>query len=257
MVSAALPPVMVSVLATVAVFAKLPREGEGVLPAPRSIEALTKAAAPTVTVSAPAPPTMVSILAAVMEVGAVGESELVAAGAEIDGAAGQAVLQGDGIGAGATDQRVDVADGAGVGEVAKGQACWSRCRIDLHRRWRGRCSGVTVSLPVPPAMVSVLATVAELVAAAKVSVSLPAPRSMEPPVATVLRVMASSPEAADQGVDVADRSRCCRRPARVSLLTPVPRSICHRGGEAGAKGDGVGAGAAGDGLGVRHRGGNW
>ena len=60
---------------------------------------------------------------------------------------------------------------------------------------------VTVSLPMPPAMVSVLATVAELVKLPKVRVSLPAPRSTEPPVKSGVAVMASAPETLDQGVE--------------------------------------------------------
>ena len=55
--SLAVPPVMVSALATVAVLAKLPKVSTS-LPAPRSMEALA-AAAPRVTVSAPVPPSSV------------------------------------------------------------------------------------------------------------------------------------------------------------------------------------------------------
>ncbi len=85
MVSSPVPPVMVSMLATVAVLAKLPRVSVS-LPAPRSMEPLATAAA-RVTVSAPVPPVRVSTLADGGGVGAVGQGELVGAGAEIDGAA--------------------------------------------------------------------------------------------------------------------------------------------------------------------------
>ena len=54
------PPVRVSMLATVTVLAKLPRVRLS-LPVPRSIEPLL-IAAPRVTVSAPVPPVMVSVL---------------------------------------------------------------------------------------------------------------------------------------------------------------------------------------------------
>ena len=69
-------------------------------------------------VSAPVPPMMVSMLADRDGVGAIGEGERVAAGAEIDGAAGEGGAEGDDVGAGAADEGVDVADGAGVGGVA-------------------------------------------------------------------------------------------------------------------------------------------
>ena len=61
-----------------------------------------------------------------------------------------------------------------------------------------------VSLPVPPVMVSTLATVAELVPLAKVRVSVPAPRSTEPLVSGGGEGDGVGAGAADQGVDVAD-----------------------------------------------------
>ena len=51
-----------------------------------------------------------------------------------------------------------------------------------------------VSAPVPPVMVSVLATVAELVTLPKVSVSLPAPRSTLALAIVPVRAMVSAPE---------------------------------------------------------------
>ena len=60
MVSAPVPPVMVSTLVTEAVLAKLPRVRVS-LPAARSMEAAA-AAAPRVMVSAPVPPVRVSTL---------------------------------------------------------------------------------------------------------------------------------------------------------------------------------------------------
>ena len=117
-VSAAAPPVRVSTLVTVAVLAKLPRVSLSV-PAPRSIEAL-EAMAPRVTVSAPVPPVMVSTLVTVSGVGAVGEGQGVAAGAEIDGAVGDGGAEGDGVGAGAADDGLDVAEGAGVAAGGRG-----------------------------------------------------------------------------------------------------------------------------------------
>ena len=63
---------------------------------------------------------------------------------------------------------------------------------------------VMVSLPVPPVMVSVLATVAELAKLPRVRVSVPAPRSMEPLVRAVASVIGVGAGAADQGLDVGD-----------------------------------------------------
>ena len=60
MVSLPVPPVMVSVLDTVALLAKLPKASVS-LPVPRSIETLATAVM-RLTVSAPAPPTRVSVL---------------------------------------------------------------------------------------------------------------------------------------------------------------------------------------------------
>ena len=60
MVSAPVPPVMVSVLDTVAVLAKLPKVSVS-LPPPRSIETLATAVE-RVTVSAPVPPSRLSVL---------------------------------------------------------------------------------------------------------------------------------------------------------------------------------------------------
>ena len=81
-VSAPVPPVMVSMLATVAVLAKLPKRQVS-LPAPRSMLALDTAA-PRVTVSLPVPPVMVSTLATVAELVPLAEGQRVAAGAEVD-----------------------------------------------------------------------------------------------------------------------------------------------------------------------------
>ena len=53
---------------------------------------------------------------------------------------------------------------------------------------------VMVSAPVPPVMVSVLDTVAELVKLPSVRVSLPTPRSIEPPLIAAPSVTASAPE---------------------------------------------------------------
>ena len=64
-VSLPLPPLMVSVLATVAALLKLPNVSLS-SPVPRSIEALA-AAVPRVMVSLPEPPSMVSVLAMVAE----------------------------------------------------------------------------------------------------------------------------------------------------------------------------------------------
>ena len=87
MVSAPVPPVMVSVLATVAVLAKLPKVSVS-LPAPRSMEALAAAALEGDGVGAGAADDGLDV-GGRDGVGAVGEGQLVAAGAEIDGAAGE------------------------------------------------------------------------------------------------------------------------------------------------------------------------
>ena len=101
---------MVSVLATVAELAKLPKVSVS-LPPPRSIEAL-----------AAATPSVIGIVAGAAADGlgvddgcgvvAVGQGQAVAAGAEIDGAAGEIVGQGDGVVAGGAD------DGLRIGELA-------------------------------------------------------------------------------------------------------------------------------------------
>ena len=138
-VSSPVPPVMVSVLATVTVLAKLPRVRLS-LPVPRSIEALLSAA-PRVTVSLPVPPVMVSVLATVAAVGAVGESEGVAAGAEIDRAVGDGGAEGDGVRAGAADQGLNVADGAGVAAGGQGELVGAGAEVDATSRWSARCRG--------------------------------------------------------------------------------------------------------------------
>ncbi len=93
---------------------------------------------------------------------AVGEGQGVGAGAEIDGAVGDGGGEGDGIGAGAADQCAGVADGAGVGGVCQGQRVAAGAEIDRQAVVSAVVS-VMASLPVPPVMVSVLATVAVLV----------------------------------------------------------------------------------------------
>ena len=85
--SAAVPPVMVSTLVTVAVLAKLPRVSVSV-PAPRSTEAL-EAAAARVTVSAPVPPVRVSTLATVAVLATLARVSVSAAGGEVDGGVGR------------------------------------------------------------------------------------------------------------------------------------------------------------------------
>ena len=63
---------------------------------------------------------------------------------------------------------------------------------------------VIVSAPVPPMMVSVLATVAELVPLARVSESLPAPRSMNAFVTALLSTMVVVAGAAGDQVAVGE-----------------------------------------------------
>ena len=66
---------------------------------------------------------------------------------------------------------------------------------------------VMVSAPVPPVMVSVLATVAELVPLPKVSVSLPPPRSMLALATAPVRTMVSAPAAGNERIDRAEGRR--------------------------------------------------
>ena len=139
MVSAPVPPVMVSVLATVAVLAKLPKVRLS-LPAPRSMEALT-AAAPRVMVSAPVPPISVVVFLTVPVLATLARVSLLAAGAEVDRhGGGQRAAQGDGVGAGAAGDGLGVGDGRGVGEGAEGQHVGAGAEVDGGvGRWR--CPG--------------------------------------------------------------------------------------------------------------------
>ena len=70
---------------------------------------------------------------------------------------------------------------------------------------------VMTSSPVPPVMVSMLATVAVLAKLPRVRLSLPAPRSMLALEAPAPRVMVSLPVPPVSGLDVADGERCWRR----------------------------------------------
>ncbi len=108
-VSSPVPPVSVSMLATVTVLAKLPRVRLS-LPAPRSIEPLL-IAVPRVMVSAPLPPVMVSVLDTVAALVPSNEGQGVAAAAEIDRALADGAAEGDDVRTGAADERLDVVDG--------------------------------------------------------------------------------------------------------------------------------------------------
>ena len=87
--------------------------------------------------------------------------------------------QGDGVGAGAADQRADVAYRAGVGAVGRVSVL-----VPLPRSTDmpvvSAVPRVMVSVPLPPVSVSTLPTVAVLVKLPRFSVSLPLPRSMLP-----------------------------------------------------------------------------
>ena len=137
-------------------------------------------------------------------VGEVAEGQRVAAGAEVDAGVAGGGAQGDGVGAGAADQCVDVLDRAGVGDVGQGQLLLPAPR-STDMPVVSALPRVMLSVPVPPVMVSVLATVAVLaklprvrrVAAgaevdagvgdrgARVTVSLPVPPMMVSTLATV------------------------------------------------------------------------
>ena len=107
-VSSPVPPVMVSVLETVALLVPLAKTSAS-LPAPRSTEPLVTAV-PRVTVSSPVPPMRVSNVADGAGIAAGCQRELVEPGAEIDRhRGGQRGAEGDGVGAGAAG------DGLGVG----------------------------------------------------------------------------------------------------------------------------------------------
>ena len=108
---------------------------------------------------------------------------------------------------------------------------------------------VTISASVPPSRVSVLATEIVLPPAASVRVSLPAPRSTDPLAMLVASVIVSTPDATDQGSDIADGARVGggRQSELVGSGAEVDR---HIGGQRRAERDGVVAGAAGDGIGV-------
>ena len=139
MVSAPVPPVMVSMLETVAVLAKLPKVSVS-LPAPRSIEPLATAAREGDGVGAGAADDGLDV-GDRDGVGAVCQRELVAAGAEVDGAAGDAGGEGDGVGAGAADEGLDVGDRAGVGGARQGQLVGAGAEVDRHARRSARCPG--------------------------------------------------------------------------------------------------------------------
>ena len=170
------PPVSVSMLAMVTVLAKLPRVRLS-LPAPRSIEPLL-IAAPRMTVSAPVPPSRVSAFETVALFGATGQGQTVAAGAEIDRTLGEGAAECDGIGAAAADQGLNVGEvpvlppAANVSLLAPAPRSTDIAVVSAVPR-------VMVSGPLPPAIVSALDTVAELVPGPKVSVSEPPPRSMD------------------------------------------------------------------------------
>ncbi len=111
---------------------------------------------------------------------------------------------------------------------------------------------VTVSLPDPPVMVSMLLTVAVLVALARVRVSLPAPRSMEPLETAAPRVMASVPEPPIRVLVLL--TVAVLPPAASGQFVDAGAEIDRHGvGQRGDQRDGVVACAAGNGLGVGDR----
>ena len=110
---------------------------------------------------------------------------------------------------------------------------------------------VTASLPLPPTIDAVLASVAELAKLPRMSLSAPAPRSMAALTAAAPRVTVSAP------VPPVMLSILLR----VAVLVPSAQpSACRcrrrdrrtRRGEQAAEGDGVGEGPAGDGLDIGH-----
>ncbi len=155
----------VSVLATVAALVEGAKGEEVSLPAPRSMEATLETAAARV---------MVLVAGAAGEgldvadggrvvAGAGGEGQGVVACAEIDGAAGDGGAEKDGVGAGAADQGLNVGHGAGVATPAASVSLLAPVPRSTCMAVVRAVPRVTVSAPVPPVMVSVLATVAELV----------------------------------------------------------------------------------------------
>ena len=125
-------------LATVAELAKSPKVRVSA-PPPRSMEALTAAAA-RVTMSAPAPPMTVSTFLSVAVLPAAARVSLSAAGAEVDARHWRVRAEGDGVVGGAAGEGLDVGDGDGVGEVAEGEVVGAGGEID-RRRWRRRRRG--------------------------------------------------------------------------------------------------------------------
>ena len=144
MVSAPVPPVMVSMLIDgQRVVAESPkREAVG---AGAEVDAAASQTVPSVTVSAPVPPVRVSTLETVTRVGAVGEGQLVGAGAEVDGRPDERRAERDGVGLRAAGDRLDVRDRHGVGAVASvrlsvpAPRLMCRCKAVASVRCRRRC----------------------------------------------------------------------------------------------------------------------
>ena len=133
MVSAAVPPVMVSTLATVAVLAKLLKVERVVAGA--EIDGGCDRGGARVMVSAPVPPVSVSTLATVRVLVLLAKVSVSPPAPRSMEALATAVSKGDGVGAGAADQGGDVADGAGVADVGEGQLVGSGCRDRPRMPW--------------------------------------------------------------------------------------------------------------------------
>ena len=106
--SAPVPPISVLTLLTVPVLATLARVSL-LPPAPRSTDMAVVSAVASVMVSLPVPPVMVSVLATVAVLVKLPKVSVSLPAPRSIAGVGRGGAQGDGVGAGAADQRADVA----------------------------------------------------------------------------------------------------------------------------------------------------
>ena len=187
-----MPPTRVSTFETEPVFSKAPSDSLSE-PEPRSMLSLVVSTVPSGTVSAFEPPTMLSTFEIVTDVGRRAERHLIGAVAEIDQALRDLSREGDDVGAGAANERLDVRDRAGVGRVGERQLVVTGAEIEAARRMSAAPS-VTVSACAPPTSDSTLETVRTLAKLPSVSLSDPEPRSIVIFEAMSPSVMVSLPE---------------------------------------------------------------
>ncbi len=169
--------------------------------------------------SAALPPSNVSMFATVMELAKLPRTSLSLPTPRSTDASNSCAPERDGVGAGAANQRLDVAQRTGVGEVPKRELVVAGAEID-----DGRCPSAvtreTLSAAPPPMTVSTLPTVSVLDAFASVSPSLPPARSTEALDVAEPRTMWSAQRIAGDGFGV----RHCRRVGEVAELHRVEAS---------------------------------